>query len=53
MTSKDRENLKEKEILGVCEVSPTPPLNITMVKIMNGSQQICHVRYPNTKDEMK
>jgi hypothetical protein len=36
----------------VCEVTPTPPLNITMVKINNGSRQQGHVRYPNTKDTL-
>jgi hypothetical protein len=29
------------------------PLNITMVKIKNGSRQRGHVRYPNTKDTLK
>jgi hypothetical protein len=33
----------------VCEVTPTTPLNITMVKIKNGSQLQGHVRYPNKK----
>ena len=37
----------------MCEVTPTPPLNITMVKINNGSRQQGHVRYPNTKDTLK
>jgi hypothetical protein len=52
MTNKYRKNLRKK-ILGVCEVTPTPPLNITMVKIKNGSRQRGHVRYPNTKDTLK
>jgi len=37
----------------VCEVTPTPSLNITMVKINIGSQQRGHVRYPSTKDTLK
>jgi hypothetical protein len=37
----------------VCEVTPTPPLNITMVKIKIGSRQRGHVRYPSTKDTLK
>jgi hypothetical protein len=36
----------------VCEVTPTP-LNITMVKIKNGSQKRGYVRYPNKKDTLK
>jgi hypothetical protein len=38
MTNKHRETLGKK-FLGVCEVSSTSPLNITMVKIKNGSQK--------------
>ena len=37
----------------MCEVTPTPPLNITMVKIKNGSWQRGHVRCPNKKDTLK
>jgi hypothetical protein len=36
MTNKQGKTLGKK-ILGVCEVTPTPPLNITMVKIKIGS----------------
>ena len=36
----------------MCEVNPTPPLNITMVKIKNGSRLRGHVRYPNTKETL-
>jgi hypothetical protein len=38
-TRKNKEKPLEKEILGVCEVAPTPPLNITIVKIKYGYRQ--------------
>ena len=37
----------------MCEVTPTSPLNITMVKIKSGFRQRGHVRYPSKKDKMK
>ena len=33
--------------------TPTPPLNITMVKLKDGSRQRGHVRYPSTKYTLK
>jgi hypothetical protein len=51
--SSHKEKPLEKEILGVCEVAPTPPLNITIVKIKYGYRQGGHVRYANTKDTLK
>jgi hypothetical protein len=52
-TRKNKEKPLEKEILCVCEVAPTPPLNITIVKIKYGYRQGDHVRYENTKDALK